>query len=174
MDAQHSKQAILRKRAEKLAKESPTIFNRFIGMQIVCFGLANEQYAIESKFVREICPLKNITPLPGAPSFVQGLINVRSQIISVIDLKILFEINTISTSSTYVIILEKNNMKFGIAADILLENKIVDPSGIQTTFPGLTDLKQAFFKGVFLDKMILLDGEKLLTDNRIVIDEQVE
>src|SRR5690349_9409921 len=78
-----ARQHVLRERAKALARTPE--HNHVAGntVEIVEFLLANEHYAVESLYVQEVCPLKNLRPLPGAPPFVLGLINVRAQILSV-------------------------------------------------------------------------------------------
>src|SRR5262249_53998132 len=49
------------------------------------FRLAHESYGIASSYVREVYPLRELTPLPGTPPFVLGIINVRGEILSVLD-----------------------------------------------------------------------------------------
>src|SRR5687767_5098134 len=80
------KQQVLRERANVLARETaPSKGNGQI--EIVEFMLAHEKYGIEAVFVREVFPLKDYTAIPGTPAFVLGVINVRSQIVSVIDIR---------------------------------------------------------------------------------------
>src|SRR6188508_2077160 len=59
-------------------------------VEVVEFRLAQERYAIESRYVREVSPLKEVCPLPCTPAFVLGLINVRGQLLSLIDLRAFF------------------------------------------------------------------------------------
>src|SRR5688572_3128570 len=59
---------------------------------VLTFGLGQEHYAIDVKFVRGIRSLGAIAHVPGAPAFYQGVINVRGQIITVVDLRNFFQI----------------------------------------------------------------------------------
>ena len=81
---------ILKRRAEILAREKAEKADED-SIEVVEFLLANEHYGIESHFIREVYPLKDYTPLPGVPSFVLGLVNVRGRILSVIDIKKFFD-----------------------------------------------------------------------------------
>ncbi len=85
------------------------------------FLLTHENYGIESVYVREVHPLKELTPLPCTPSFVLGIINVRGQILSVIDLKKFFDLPAQEpTSLNKVIIFHNNRIEFGILADAVI------------------------------------------------------
>jgi len=83
---------ILRARAKVLARELKTDGSEQARLEALEFVVAYEKYAIESSYVREVYPLKELTPLPGTPAFVLGVINVRGQIVSVIDPKRFFDL----------------------------------------------------------------------------------
>lgn len=55
--------------------------------QIVIFQLSGEEYAVDITHSRQIIKLSKITPVPNTPDYVRGVINLRGQIIPVIDLK---------------------------------------------------------------------------------------
>jgi purine-binding chemotaxis protein CheW len=55
-------------------------------IQLVVFGLGKEEFAVEVTQVREIIRMQEITRMPKSPHFVEGIINLRGQIIAVIDL----------------------------------------------------------------------------------------
>ncbi|MDA8325786.1 MAG: chemotaxis protein CheW [Nitrospiraceae bacterium] len=80
------KKNILRKRALALAKE-PEAPDSGEHIDVLEFLLARERYAVESSYVREVWPLKDLTPVPCTPPFVLGIIGVRGRILSVLDLK---------------------------------------------------------------------------------------
>ena len=86
------KERILKARAVALAKqpEDNKVNDEYI--EVVEFKLSHENYGIESSYVREVYPLKDYTTLPGTPPFVLGIMNVRGQIVSVINLKKLFNL----------------------------------------------------------------------------------
>ena len=87
-------------------------------MEIVEFLLARERYGIEASYVREVYPLNDLTPVPCVPPFVLGIINVRGQIISVIDIKKFFDLPEKGLGDlNKVIIIESDDMEFGILAD---------------------------------------------------------
>lgn len=58
--------------------------------QFITFKLAGEHYAINVSQVREVLDLTEITRIPGSPSFVRGVVNVRGQAIPVLDLRLRF------------------------------------------------------------------------------------
>jgi purine-binding chemotaxis protein CheW len=166
------KKAILRFRAEKLAQEQPkeTADNDLI--EFIEFSLANEKYGIESIYVREVYPYKDVTWLPCVPTFVSGLINVRRKIFSVIDLRVFFELS-VDNPPTKVIILEKGGMEFAIVAETIVGSRLIPSRSLQASLPTLTGIRENFLKGVNPEGIVILDGEKLLSDKEIIIQENV-
>ncbi len=77
MPMREERQKILRTRAQTLARESEREEATQEGLEVVEFLLAYETYGVESSYVREVYPLKELTPLPCIPPFVLGIINVR-------------------------------------------------------------------------------------------------
>lgn len=175
------KKKVLKARAELLAKqpEDTTTGER---LEVVEFMLAQERYGIESSYVREVYPLKEYTPLPCTPRFVLGLINVRGQIISVIDIKKFFDMPEKGFSDlNKVIILSSDKhshskvegMEFGILADSILGVENIAVSGLQPSLPTLSGIREKFFRGIASERMVVLDAGKLLADKNITVHEEV-
>ena len=83
------KKRILKTRAEVLARE-PDKIEQGEQIEVVGFTLSYEQYGVESLYVREVYPLKEYTPVPCTPAFVLGIINLRGEILSILDLRKFF------------------------------------------------------------------------------------
>ncbi|MEA2039388.1 MAG: chemotaxis protein CheW [Thermodesulfobacteriota bacterium] len=170
MNNSKEKAKVLKERARALAKEGVRVAEDESYLEVVEFMLAHERYALELTHIREVYPLKELTPLPGAPDFVLGIINVRGQILSIIDIKKFFELPEKGlTNLNQVIILESEEMEFGILADEILGTSSIPASTIQTSLPTLTDIREEYLKGVTGDRVVILDGEKILSDEKIVV-----
>lgn len=166
---------ILKARAKALAQEPEEKAIAEEYLEVVEFLLAYEKYGIESSYVREVYPLKELTPLPCTSPFVLGIINVRGQILSVIDIKKFFDLPEKGlTDLNKVIILQSDSMEFGILADVILSVRNVSLSELQPSLPTLTGIRQEYLKGVTTERMVILDAEKLLSDRKIIIYEEVE
>ena len=165
---------ILKLRAQTLAEEPVISDNSAPFFRLIQFRIASESYALELSYVDEVYQLKNLTPLPCTPSFVMGITNVRGQIISVIDVKTFFSLkDTGDTTRKTVIVLHDESMTFGVLADEILGVVRISASEIQASLPTLTGLRKEFLKGITLDGLIILDVQKLLTSEHIVVNEQV-
>jgi len=169
------KKAILRDRAALLAQEPQAAQAEGQQLEIVEFLLAYERYAIESEWVQEIYPLKEITSLPGTPPFILGIINVRGQILSVVDMKAFFGLPGKGlTNFNKVIILSHDDMEFGLLADEVLGVHYLSRREIQAPLPTLTGVRADYLKGVTLDRLVVLDAVRLLTDPKMKISQSMD
>jgi purine-binding chemotaxis protein CheW len=165
---------ILRERALALAAEPAGAQTLDQSIEVVEFSLAHERYAVESAHVREVYPLENLTPLPCTPAFVLGIVNLRGEIVSVIDLRKFFDLaQTGLPDLNKVIVLESGNMVFGLLADAILGVRRLPLAEIQPPLPTLTGIREKYLKGITPERTVVLDAEKLLTDEGIVVQEHV-
>lgn len=164
---------ILKTRAAALAREPLSGETTEGHLEILEFLLAYERYGIEMSWVRETCPLKDLTPIPCTPPFVLGLINVRGEIISVIDLKKFFDLPEKGlTDLNKVVIVHGGDMTFGILADEILGVRPVPGDAIQPTLPTLTGIREEYLKGITGERTIILDGSRILNDRRIIVNDE--
>lgn len=167
------KQDLLRKRALELSSETNPEPEQEAHMDILTFRLASEIYGIENRYVRELFHLKSFTSLPGAPDFLLGIVNFRGQIISVIDFKKFFNMSDSGLGEmNKVIILHNENMEFGVLADEITGIRKVRDDELQEELPTLKDIRKKYLRGITKDRLIVIDGDKLLNDNKIVINDK--
>lgn len=166
---------ILKTRAQALARAPEAAEAADSYIEVVEFTLAHERYAIESHCVREVYPLDNLTPLPCTPAFVLGIINVRGEILSVIDIKKFFDLPEKGlTDLNKVVVLQSGDMAFGMLADSIIGARRISITNVQPSLPTLTGIRAEYLRGVTPECSIILDAEKLLADEKIVVREQVE
>ena len=165
---------VLKNRARALARP-PEIENVEAYLEVVEFGLAGETYAVESIYVRDVHPLKELTPLPCTPPFVLGIVNLRGQILSVVDLKKFCDLPEKGLSDLdRVIVLRAGEMEFGVLADSIGGARRIRMSELQGSLPTLTDVREEYLKGVTGERTVVLDAGKLLADTDIIVHEEVE
>ncbi|MCL5028935.1 MAG: chemotaxis protein CheW [Bacteroidetes bacterium] len=168
------KKRILNERANNLSKESKSLKSDEIIIEVIEFLLANEKYGIETSFVKEVLPLKNLTPLPLAPQFLLGITSVRGAILPVFDLKKFFDLPDKSlTDFNKLIIIHSDEIDIGILADSIIDIAIIDESEIQTTLPVLSGIQADFLKGITKNYLIVLDCYKILHDKRIIVHDEL-
>lgn len=142
-------------------------------LEVVEFLLAYETYGVESSFIREVFPLKELTPLPGTPAYILGVTNVRGKILSVIDIKKFFDLPEKGlTDLNKLIILQSNGMEFGILADVIVGVRSIRADGLQTTLPTLSGIRAEYLKGVTKERVVVLDALKLLSDDKLMHFEE--
>ena len=164
---------ILHERALALAAEPGVAQMPDQSVEALEFLLAHERYAVESAYVREVHPLENLTPLPCTPGFVLGIVNLRGEIVSVVDLRKFFDLPQTGLSDlNKVIVLESGNMVFGILADAILGVRRIALAEIQTSLPTLTGIREKYLQGITPERAVVLDAAKLLADEDLVVQEQ--
>lgn len=164
---------ILRARAAILAHE-PESAAEEAQIEIVEFLLGNERYALESSCIGEVYPLRDLTPLPCTPPFVLGIVNIRGTILSVLDLRRFFDMSNQGLSDlNKVIVLRNDTMEFGVLADAILAARRIPLNTLQPSLPTLTDIRAEYLMGVTEDRLVVLDGRKILADPSIVVHEEV-
>lgn len=165
---------ILKERAALLAREPVQAGAVDERIEVVEFHLAGETYAIESHYVREVYPLENLTRLPCTPAFVLGSVNVRGEILSVIDIKKFFDLPEKGlTDLNELIVLQSGKMVFGILADVINGVRTIPLVDIQASLPTLTGIREEYLRGVTAGRVVILDAAKLLADEKVVVQEQV-
>ena len=169
------KKQVLKERAKILALEPAHKKTDEESIDVVVFLLTYEKYAIETDYVSEVYPLKQLTPLPCTPAFVLGIINIRGRIISVIDLKKFFDLPEKGlTDLNKVIVLNNDDMEFGILADKMHGTETIPVSEIQPPLSTLTGIKSQYLKGIAKECLIILNAAKILSDPKIIVHEEVE
>ncbi|RTL50586.1 MAG: purine-binding chemotaxis protein CheW [Rhodocyclaceae bacterium] len=143
-------------------------------IEVIEFLLSGEHYGLEFAYVREVFPLVDLTRLPCTPPFVLGIVNVRGEIVSVVDLRKFFDLPEKGLSDlNKVIILHSGEITFGILADVVVGVKILPRNELQPSLPTLTELREEYLLGVTREPMAVLDAAKLLADPHIVVEESV-
>jgi purine-binding chemotaxis protein CheW len=92
------------------------------GGKFLTFFLDQEEYGIEILTVREIIGLLPVTPVPQTPYYVQGVVNLRGQVIPVVDLRLKFDMPAIdATDETCIIVVQTGGAQLGIIVDKVSE-----------------------------------------------------
>jgi len=91
-------------------------------VQVVSFHLGSEEYGVDISQVQEIIRMVEITHVPRAPHFMEGVINLRGQLIPIIDLRTRFDMSRLgATKSTRIIVTEIGSKKVGMVVDRVSE-----------------------------------------------------
>lgn len=134
--------------------------------QIVCFYLDDQEYGIEINYISEVVSLLPITKLIHVPDFVKGVMNLRGNIIGVIDIKIFFNLSPIiECDETKIIVSNFKEKSVGLMIDKISEIQLINVNDIAPTPPTVSKRQQTFLKGVVQlssHPLMLLNIEELL------------
>ncbi len=136
-------------------------------LQLVTFRLGNEEYSVDILSVQEIIRHMDLTRVPKAPEFVDGVINLRGKVIPVLDLRKRFGLDACGkTNETRIIVVEINGKTVGFKVDEVSEVLRLPADTVEDAPEILTGVDSGYIKGV--GKMegrliILLDVSKILT-----------
>lgn len=140
-------------------------------IQVACFCLKDDLYAVDIMRIKEIIRPQKLTPLPQAPSFIDGIINLRGAVIPVVDLRKRFGMTAREvTASTRLLIVRLSSQTLGLVVDDVTEVITVPVKDIKPP-PAVSDgVIVNYLLGVCLSgesMVMLLDIDKLLTTNEV-------
>ena len=143
-------------------------------MEVVVFNLAAERYAVESTCVREVYPLTELTPLPCTPPFVMGIMNVRGDILAVIDLQVFLGLPAGSpVQRDHVIIVESADSIFGILTDASTEAASYPLRTLENSQPAMPGIRGFVVQDETGTRVSLLDIPGISSDKRLLVHEHV-
>ncbi len=137
-------------------------------VQWVTFQLDQETYGINVMQVREVLRYSDIAPVPGAPEYVIGIINLRGNVVTVIDTRARFGLPAGELNGhSRIVIIESEDQVVGILVDSVAEVVYLNRSEIDTSPNIGNDDSAKFIQGVAHrddQLLILVDFEKLLSN----------
>lgn len=137
-------------------------------LQWVTFRLENETYGINVMQVREVLRYSEIAPVPGAPSYVIGIINLRGNVVTVVDTRERFGLQTTDvTDNTRIVILETESQVVGILVDAVAEVVYLRQSEIEIAPNVGNEDNSRYIQGVSHkddELLILIEIKNLLTE----------
>ena len=143
-------------------------------LQLVSFRLEQEEYGIEITKVQEIILMGEITRVPQTPSFIKGLINLRSTVIPVVDLRMRFSLDQeVVSDETRIMVVNVRGKTIGIIVDAVNEVLRIEKSRISPPPPTVAGLGREYLTGLIkLENrlLILLDIDKILDDDETEVE----
>ena len=137
-------------------------------IQLVTFRLKDESYGINVMQVQEVLRISEIAPVPGAPAYVLGIINLRGNVVTVIDTRTRFGLPTTERDdASRIVIIESDQQVVGILVDSVAEVVELRQSEIDSAPNIGNDESSRYIQGVASrdeDLLIVVDLNKLLTD----------
>jgi purine-binding chemotaxis protein CheW len=166
---------ILRERAVALARAPEAAAAPGASLELLEFKLASERYAVETRHVVEVHPLRDLTPLPGTPAFIRGIVNLRGRILPVFDLKKFFDLPEQGLTDLHrIIVVRGNDLELGLLADVVASVRRVRLDSLAPALPTLSEIGAGYLRGVSEERLVVLDLDRILADPRILVDDEVD
>ncbi|WP_304224950.1 chemotaxis protein CheW [Gracilinema caldarium] len=143
--------------------------------QLVTFQLGEEHYGIDIMDVKEIVRVQDIRPIPNAPSYVEGIINLRGEIIPIINLHKRFHIKKAVVGEdeellSGFIIIDLDGMKLGVVIDKIARVVTIENEQIQAPPQMLSGIGAEYIQGVIQNEegyLIILDIRRLFNPKEL-------
>jgi purine-binding chemotaxis protein CheW len=163
---------LLEERARRLAQPLGSARSAGAALDLLVFTLTGERFGIEARHVQEVLRFTALTPVPGVPEFVAGVVNVRGQILVVFDIRPLCGIARKDvTDTSRIVVCGHTQPELGLVVDCV--NDVVRRPTADLMSDAIPDDKgtDSFIRGVMPDATIVLDGSALLADQRLFVEQ---
>jgi purine-binding chemotaxis protein CheW len=134
--------------------------------QIVNFTIGEVNYGVPVDQVREVRDIQAVTPVPGAPSYIEGVTNLRGQIITVMDLRKRLNIETTERKDEQIIVIEMDKATVGVVVDSVTEVSTISGADIEKHMQATTRL-DSYIIGVGKQGkqlIVILDLAKIVSE----------
>ena len=141
--------------------------------QLVVFDLASEHYGVDIADVREIMRMQNITKVPGAMSYVEGVINLRGKVLPVLDLRKRLGLKVAGqTEESRIVIIDISEGEVGVVVDAVTEVLRVPNSSIEPPSSMVAQGNADYLRGIakLADRLIILLNLNKLLSSKIDSD----
>jgi len=160
-----SEGARLRQRAEQYAappRESKSVIED--AHPVLAFELGGERYGVDVMLVRGVRAMSKIARVPGIPSFYRGVVNVRGQILTVLDLRLFFDIPVREDDTPEELVtVRANNLEIGLLANTVTGVETLPREAITPA----DHIRYAL--GVTADGLVLLNIAQMFEDERLIV-----
>ena len=160
---------LLEERARALARPPHAEAPQGSQLELVHFRCGEQAYALETRFVLEVLRAPELTPLPGAPAHLRGLTLLRGEALAVVELPPLFG-RAPPTTPGPVLVLGTSRPELGVRTTAVEQVRLLSRARLLPAPPSLSEREQALVSGIDTDGIIVLEGEALLGDSRLVFD----
>lgn len=162
-------EAVLKRRAEQLAKLplAPDVGDE---VEVLACRMGSERYAVETRHLRAVQWASSVTPVPCTPAFVLGILSVRGEIVTLLDLATMIGLRSAAPSvseAVPVLLLGLPGMRAGLVVEEVLGVERLKLDGLQPAPSG-----REFVRGIGPQDTILLDLEALFGSGRFMVSDE--
>jgi purine-binding chemotaxis protein CheW len=171
-----TEKSILRERAANLLQLSQN--QDFTGLvPLAVIGLNGEYFGLDLKFVREFTDIRKLTPIPCCPAHILGNMNLRGEIVTLIDVRELLSLSRNGAhSGKQAMIVNIDEIVVGITVDEVLDITYINPKELKSVPAAVYAEGHEFLKGTapYSGKMMgILDTAKLFSQGNLFVEEEV-
>lgn len=175
-DATLEAKRIFHQRAEdlKLPIEEPNSQTELMPLAVV--GLDGEYFGVDLDLVREFINIRDITPIPCCPPYIVGNINLRGEIVTLVDIRGVLNMPLVATNTSKAIVIDANDVVAGLSIDEVFEVMYLDPSEM-TVLTAVQINGNAYWRGTapYAEKLLnILDLPKIFTQGELVVEDTVD
>jgi len=153
-----------RRRAELLAARRLDGGKRVATIPTLVFALGTETYGLSLQAMSEVFPFGKCTPVPAGPPELLGVINVRGEIRSVVDLVRLIGLAPAEERPPgYIVLMRRGDTEVGLRVDRVEKIELVDPKTLTDLNEGAAGVSSAFLQGRTPSHVMLLRTDALLS-----------
>lgn len=172
-DDEEHRQTLDRERLRARARQYATPIEKAdergeAGFTVLAFDLGSELYGIDVMLVRGVRPLPKIARVPGIPPFYRGVVNLRGQIVTVMDLRLFFDLPVEDDKNPpgELVIVRSNHLEIGLLTHNVWGVVHVSHAEIE---PG-SDAR--YMLGVTTTRMVILNMARVFEDERLIVGEK--
>ena len=127
--------------------------------QLVIFELNGEAYGVDVARVQSIIPVQPISVVPGAPAFIEGVINLRGTVVPIVDLRTRFSLSlSPGNQKSVIVIMEWAGLHVGLIVDRVTDVTRIAQADINPPSPLLSTVDNAYLRGIgrFKERLLIL------------------
>jgi len=168
-------QEILRRRAEQLARGSRQEEQDHADEVLVqVLGIGDERYGVELTHIWEVFPYREITPVPGTPAMVRGVINFRGEIVPIYDLIAVVSGSPSGRTPTGAcVVLGRDKVDLAVAVDAVEPPLKVNLKSIRESISRPGDHGYSFVRGFTDTGVVVLNAGAILDEESLIVDLEV-
>ncbi|HEY9608498.1 chemotaxis protein CheW [Allocoleopsis sp.] len=164
-----------RQRADSLKPQTESVKTSNELMSLAVIGFGNEVFGVDLGLVREFTDIGNLTPIPCCPSHIVGNMNLRGEIVTLVDIRKVLNLPTAPVSiGDQAIVVQVDDIVAGLPVERVLELVSVNATELTPLPPPLSELGENYLQGIVSSEekiMKVLDLPKLFTEGELVVND---
>ena len=176
-DATSADRAILRQRADSLKLLNENSNDTLKLTSIVVFSFGNNYFGLDLELVKEFANIHNFTPIPGCPNHIVGNMNLRGEIVTLVDIRNILNLPTVPVSlGDQTVVVQVDDIIAGLPVDRVLEMVYLNSADLIPSSESLADVGEQYIRGsaFFQEKMLkIVDLPKLFLQGNLAVNEEI-